>query len=142
LGILPIDEAIKVAEEKGLDLIEVSSNSDVVVCKIADFGKFRYEQIKKEKESKRKQKKQELKEVKFKNKIDKSGMNIKIQTIKRILDEGDKVKIVLQLVGKAKANPEKYKPLIEELLGTLGDVKIEKDITLDGNNIIAIVSKK
>ncbi len=138
---MSLRDALKVAEEKGLDLVEVAPNSNPPTCKIVDYGKFKYEMVKKEKEAKKNQKKQELKEVKIKNKIDKSGLILKLQTIKRILDEGDKVKITVQLIGKARAQPEKYKSIIEEIISQLPNVKVEKEITIDNFNIYAIVSK-
>ncbi|MFN3477797.1 MAG: translation initiation factor IF-3 [bacterium] len=144
LGIMSIKEALSLAEEKGMDLVEVSPNSDPPTCKIVDYGKFKYELVKKEKEAKKNQKKQELKEIKLKNKIDKSGLNLKIQTIKRILDEGDKVKVTLQLIGKSRATPEKYKYILQEILDSLQNekIKIEKEITIENFNIYTIIFKQ
>ncbi|MDW8132268.1 MAG: translation initiation factor IF-3 [Candidatus Calescibacterium sp.] len=141
LGIMDISDALDLASEKGLDLVEVAPNSNPPTCKIVDYGKFKYEIIKKEREAKKNQRKQELKEVKLKNRIDKSGLSIKVQTIKRILDEGDKVKITLQLIGKSRAQPEKYKSVLEEVLSQLGNIKIEKEVTIDNFNIYTIVTK-
>lgn len=138
---MDIRQALELAEEKGLDLVEVAPNSDPPTCKILDFGKFKYELIKKEKEARKNQKKQELKEVKLKNKIDRSGIEIKVQTIKRILDEGNKVKITLQLIGKSRTQPERYKQIIEEIIAKIPNVKVEKEITVDNFNIYTIVSK-
>lgn len=138
---MDISDALDLASEKGLDLVEVAPNSNPPTCKIVDYGKFKYEIIKKEREAKKNQRKQELKEVKLKNRIDKSGLSIKVQTIKRILDEGDKVKITLQLIGKSRAQPEKYKSVLEEVLSQLGNIKIEKEITIDNFNIYTIVTK-
>jgi translation initiation factor IF-3 len=83
-----------------------------------------------------------LKEVIIKNKIDKSGINIKVQMIKRILEEGDKVKIVLQLLGKSKFTPDKFKPILQEILEQLKDIRIEKDITIEDKNMYVIISPK
>lgn len=137
---MDISDALKLVQEKGLDLVEVSPKSNPPICKIVDFGKFKYEMIKKEREARKKQKKQELKEVKLKNKIDKSGINIKIQTIKRLLDEGNKVKVTLQLVGKSRSQPEKYKAMLEEIVSQIPNIKIEKEITIDNINIYTIIS--
>ena len=137
-----LKDALKLADSKNLDLVEVSPDSNPPVCKIVDYGKFRYEIIKKEKLAKKNQKKQELKEVIIKNKIDKSGVNIKVQMIRRILEEGDKVKIVLQLLGKSKLTPDKFKPILQEILSQLSDIKIEKDITLEDRNLYVIVAPK
>ncbi len=137
-----IKDALKLADSKNLDLVEVAPEANPPVCKIVDYGKFKYELIKKEKVAKKNQKKQELKEVIIKNKIDKSGINIKIQMIKRILQEGDKVKIVLQLLGKSKFTPDKFKPILQEIIEQLNDIKIEKDITIEDRNIYVIVSPK
>lgn len=137
-----IKDALRLADSKNLDLVEVAPEANPPVCKIVDYGKFKYELIKKEKNAKKNQKKQELKEVIIKNKIDKSGINIKIQMIKRILQEGDKVKIILQLLGKSKFAPDKFKPILQEILEQLGDIKIEKDISIEDKNIYVIVSPK
>jgi translation initiation factor IF-3 len=137
-----IKDALKLADSKNLDLVEVAPDANPPVCKIVDYGKFKYELIKKEKLAKKNQKKQELKEVIIKNKIDKSGINIKVQMIKRILKEGDKVKIVLQLLGKSKFNPDKFKPILQEILEQLKDIRIEKDITVEDKNIYVIISPK
>ncbi|MGB9638470.1 MAG: translation initiation factor IF-3 [bacterium] len=142
LGIMNIKDALKLADSKNLDLVEVAPEANPPVCKIVDYGKFRYELIKKEKNAKKNQKKQELKEIIIKNKIDKSGINIKVQMIKRILEEGDKVKIVLQLLGKSKFTPDKFKPILQEVLEQLGDIKIEKDISIEDKNMYVIVSPK
>lgn len=142
LGVMNIRDALKLADSKNLDLVEVAPDANPPVCKIVDYGKFKYELIKKEKLAKKNQKKQELKEVIIKNKIDKSGINIKVQMIKRILKEGDKVKIVLQLLGKSKFNPDKFKPILQEILEQLKDIRIEKDITVEDKNIYVIISPK
>jgi translation initiation factor IF-3 len=137
-----IRDALKLADSKNLDLVEVAPDANPPVCKIVDYGKFKYELIKKEKIAKKNQKKQELKEVIIKNKIDKSGVNIKVQMIKRILEEGDKVKIVLQLLGKSKFTPDKFKPILQQILEQLKDIRIEKDITIEDKNIYVIISAK
>lgn len=137
-----IKDALKLADSKNLDLVEVAPDANPPVCKIVDYGKFKYELIKKEKIAKKNQKKQELKEVIIKNKIDKSGISIKVQMIKRILQEGDKVKIVLKLLGKSKFTPDKFKPILQEIIDQLNDIKIEKDITVEDRNIYVIVSPK
>lgn len=142
LGVMNIRDALKLADSKNLDLVEVAPDANPPVCKIVDYGKFKYELIKKEKIAKKNQKKQELKEVIIKNKIDKSGINIKVQMIKRILEEGDKVKIVLQLLGKSKFTPDKFKPILQEILEQLKDIKIEKDITIEDKNMYVIISPK
>ncbi len=142
LGVMNIKDALKLADSKNLDLVEVAPDANPPVCKIVDYGKFKYELIKKEKLAKKNQKKQELKEVIIKNKIDKSGINIKVQMIKRILEEGDKVKIVLQLLGKSKFTPDKFKPILQEILEQLKDIRIEKDITVEDKNIYVIISPK
>jgi len=137
-----IKDALKLADSKNLDLVEVAPDANPPVCKIVDYGKFKYELIKKEKNAKKNQKKQELKEVIIKNKIDKSGINIKVQMIRRILEEGNKIKIVLQLLGKSKFTPDKFKPILQEILEQLRDIRIEKDITIEDKNIYVIISPK
>ncbi len=141
LGILPTYKAIRLARERGLDLIEVAPNADPPVCRIMDRGKYMYERKKKEKEMRRKQKAQEMKEVTIKSHIDRSGLDIKEKTIRRLLEEGNKVRVTVRLLGRAHFDPSHIKREIEELLERLGDVaKVEFPPKVEGRIMYTILS--
>lgn len=106
VGILPIGEALALAKERGLDLVEVAPQADPPVCRIMDYGKFLYEQHKKAHEAKKHQKNVQVKEIKFRPKISIHDYTFKIRHVQRFLKEGHKVKITVMLRGREKAKPE------------------------------------
>ena len=106
LGVLSRDEALGLAEEAGLDLVEIQPNADPPVCKIMDFGKFRFEQQKKASEAKKKQKQVEIKEVKFRPVTDSGDYQIKMRNMRRFLAEGDRIKVVVRFRGREMAHTE------------------------------------
>ena len=143
LGILTVREAVAVAEERGLDLVEVSPAADPPVCKLMDYGKFRYEQAKKEKDSKVKRKSLEVKEVKLRPKIDEHDFQVKKVIAERILKGGDKVKITLMFRGREVVYTEIGKKLMERLYGELESVcALERSPKLEGRNMIMILAPK
>ena len=128
LGILTIKEALAKAAEDTLDLVEVSPNADPPVCRILDYGKFKYEQSKKDREAKSKRKSQELKEVKFRLKIDTHDYDTKVRIIKRLLEHGDKVKVTIMFRGR-------------ELSYTTQGLKILARVAKDMNEIAVVEHK-
>ncbi|MFC2157303.1 translation initiation factor IF-3 [Acidobacteriota bacterium] len=106
LGILPIEKALALAQESGLDLVEVAPQADPPVCRVMDYGKFLYEQHKKEHEAKKHQKQIQIKEIKFRPKISIHDYSFKVKHVLRFLNEGNKVKITVMLRGREKAKPE------------------------------------
>ena len=143
LGILAIREAINLAEERGLDLVEVSPATDPPVCKLMDYGKFRYEQSKKEKDSKVKRKSLEVKEVKLRPKIDEHDFQVKKVTAERILKAGDKVKITLMFRGREVVYTKIGEKLMDRLHEELSSIcALERSPKLEGRNMIMILAPK
>lgn len=121
LGILSIKEALQIAEENRLDLVEVASNSKPVVCKILDYGKFRYEKGKKEKESKKKQKIQVLKEIKLKPRIDKHDLEVKTKRIEEFLEKDFKIKVTVTLFGRERAHGDLAVKILDDISNNFKD---------------------
>ena len=115
LGILDTKEALALASEKGLDLVEISPNAEPPVCKIMDYGKFRFEKLKKDKENKKKQKQVVVKELRIKPHIDEHDMNTKISHIKKFLEKDHKVKVSLRLLGREKAHADTAIKVLDEI---------------------------
>ncbi len=120
LGVLPTSQAIQMARERGLDLVEIAPTAQPPVCKITDYGKFLYEQHKKDHEAKRHQKQIQIKEIKFRPKISVHDYDFKMNHVKRFLGEGNKVKITVMLRGREKQKPELGYQVLDRVLA---DVK-------------------
>ena len=120
LGVLPTVQAIQMARDRGLDLVEIAAAADPPVCKITDYGKFLYEQHKKDHEAKKHQKQIQIKEIKFRPKISVHDYDFKMKHVKRFLVEGNKVKITVMLRGREKQKPELGYQVLDRVLG---DVK-------------------
>ncbi len=143
LGVVGIREAMRKAEELGLDLVEISPNANPPVCKIMDFGKFKYREQKKAHEAKMKQKQVHVKEIKLRPVTDDHDYQIKMRNAKRFLEDGDKVKFVVQFRGREMAHQElglRYLERAEQDL--INDVVIEQRPKVEGRNAIMIVSPK
>jgi len=121
LGILTIQEALAKAKEAGIDLVEISPTADPPVCKILDFGKFRFEQEKKQRESKKKQKLVKLKEIRMQPKIEEHDLTFKVKHIREFLDEGCKVKVTIRFRGREMAHTELGRVVLDEVLEKLED---------------------
>lgn len=119
VGVLPLVEALNLARQKGLDLVEVAPEAKPPVCRIMDYGKFLYEQHKKAHEAKKHQKQSQLKEIKFRPKISSHDYNFKLKHIKRFLEEGNKVKVTVMLRGREKARPELGQQVLDRLLADI-----------------------
>lgn len=143
VGIIAIKDALAMAEEKELDLVEVSPNADPPVCKLMDYGKFKYEQHKKERDSKAKRKTLEVKEVKLRPKIDDHDFQTKSKTAQRILEEGDKVKVTLMFRGREVVYTKLGEQLLEKLFEEVSSIAlIERKPKLEGKNMIMILTPK
>lgn len=141
VGIVSPDEAVDMAEEAGLDLVEISPKAQPPVCKIMDFGKFKYEQQKKAAEAKKKQKIIEIKEVKFRPNIDDHDYDVKMRSVSKFLGEGDKVKVTLRFRGREMAHQELGRDLLNKVAGdieTLG--KIESMPRMEGRQMTMIIA--
>lgn len=121
-GVMVISEAMRLAERAGLDLVEISPNAVPPVCKIIDYGKFKYQQTKKEKESKRGQHQSKLKEVKMKPNIDTNDLMVKAKRARRFLEKGDKVRVTCMFRGREMAHPEIGKAVVNKFCEELHDV--------------------
>jgi len=143
LGVLPLREALRLAEEKQLDLVEVAPQAKPPVCRIMDYGKFRYEQSKKEKEAKKKQRVITVKEVKLRPNIDDHDFNVKAKNAIRFLKDGDKVKATIMFRGRQIVHPELGRKLLVRLAGEVADLaNVERTPKLEGKNMIMILSPK
>lgn len=121
-GIMVLSEAMRHAERAGLDLVEISPNAVPPVCKIIDYGKFKYQQTKKDKENKKGQHQSKLKEVKMKPNIDTHDLMVKVNRARGFLEKGDKVRVTCMFRGREMAHPEVGKAVVEKFCGELGDV--------------------
>ena len=139
---MPTAKALKMADEKDLDLVVVSPNQSPPVAKIMDYGKYKYETEKRAKEARKKQKVVDVKEVKVRYKIDVHDYNVRIKNIKKFLAQGDKVKIVVMLRGREVQHSNLAFDLANRFLTDLEDVQmtIEKKPGLDGRNVITILA--
>ncbi|MBS4014402.1 MAG: translation initiation factor IF-3 [Bacteroidetes bacterium] len=140
LGVFKIEEALNLAQEKGLDLIEISPKENPPVTKIIDFGKFLYEQKKKDKETKKK--KQEIKSLRISFRMGKHDIDIRKKQIIKFIADGQKVKIEMMLRGREMAHLELAKKIFNDLVINLGDgIKIEQPLTKQGKKINILLSK-
>jgi len=141
LGIIPTREAIKMAEEKEMDLVEIAPQAKPPVCKIIDFGKFAYELQKKEKLAKKNQQQQLMKEVRFKWRTDTHDFNFKVRHARDFLMEGNKVKGSVMFRGREITHHEIGKELLERFVAELQDIaKVDSPVKLEGKNITVILS--
>ncbi len=140
-GVVRPEEALEMAAEVGLDLVEISPNATPPVCKIMDFGKFKYEQQKKAAEAKKKQKVTEIKEVKFRPNIDTHDYDVKMKSVSKFLGEGDKVKVTLRFRGREMAHQELGRDLLQRVAGDIEDMgKIESMPKMEGRQMTMVIA--
>ena len=143
LGMLPIARALEIAEEKKLDLVLVSPNAQVPACKIMNYGKYKFEQSKKEKEAKKKQKVQETKELRITPNIEEHDFGFKAKNARKFLQEGNKVKITVRFRGRELNNIKMGENVLNDFAKELEDVAVvEKAPKLEGKNMFIILAKK
>ena len=143
LGIVPTPEALRMAKDKGLDLVEVSPNANPPVCKILDYGKYRFEQEKKLRDAKKNQKVLKLKEIRMQPKIGSGDFDTKAKHIQEFLDEGDKVKVTIRFRGRELAHTELGYEVLNEVLKRLTSAyNIEKPAAMYGRNMSMTISAK
>jgi translation initiation factor IF-3 len=136
-------EALRIAQEAGVDLVEVNPKASPPVCKILDFGKYKYEEKKKQREAKRKQTVVEVKEVKLRPKTDDHDLNVKARHAKKFIEGGNKVKITVRFRGREITHPEIARQQIQFFLTELSEiVNVEQYPTMEGRTMAAIVSPK
>ena len=141
LGILTVREAIAKAEELGLDLVEVAPTAVPPVCRIMDFGKYKYELNKKAAESKKHQTVIEVKEIKFRPRTDDHDIDFKLNNIKRFLAEGDKVKVTVMFRGREMAHPELGRAILDRVVQELQSIAVvEQSARMEGRNMFLMLS--
>lgn len=142
-GIVPIVEALAIAHEVGLDLVEVAPNASPPVCKLIDYGKYKFELEKKTRESKKTQKLTKLKEIRMQPKIEEHDLEFKTKHIKAFLSEGDKVKVTVRFRGRELAHTELGRDVLDSVLKLLEDgYVLEKEPSMEGRFMSMIISPK
>ena len=142
-GVIETLEALQLAESEGLDLVEIVPNASPPVCKILDYGKYRFNEQKKAAEARKKQKVVEIKEIKLRPGIDDHDYETKMKAVKRFFEEGDKVKFVLRFRGREMAHQDLGFRVLERVKAeTLGIAKIELEPSLDGRQMIMVLAPK
>lgn len=143
LGIMSARDAMKMAEDAGLDLVKIAPTAKPPVCKIVDYGKYKYEQIRKEKEAKKKQKVIEIKEIRLSPNIDTNDLNTKINAARKFLTKGDKVKITLRFRGREMAHMNSSKHILDDFAQSLSDIAvIEKAPKVEGRSMTMFLTEK
>ena len=142
-GIVPTIEALKLAKEKDLDLVEVSANANPPVCKILDYGKYRFEQEKKLRDAKKNQKVLKLKEIRMQPKIGSGDLDTKAKHVQEFLNEGDKVKVTIRFRGRELAHTDLGYDVLQEVLKRLTSAYVvEKAPAMDGKTMSMTISAK
>ena len=143
LGIMSAREAMKIAQEAELDLVKIAPAAKPPVCKIIDYGKYKYEQARKEKEAKKKQKTVEVKEVRLSPNIDTNDLNTKINNAKKFISKGNKVKVTLRFRGREMAHVQQSKHILDDFAETLADVAVvEKPAKMEGRAMSMVLAEK
>jgi translation initiation factor IF-3 len=143
VGIVSRNEALDMAADAGLDLVEIAPNADPPVCKILDFGKYKYEEQKKKNEAKKKQKIIEVKEVKFRPSIDDHDYDVKMRSMQKFIGEGDKVKVTMRFRGRELAHQEIGMDVLMRVKGDLDAIaKVEQFPRMEGRQMTMVVSPK
>ena len=143
LGIMSAREAMKIAQEAELDLVKIAPAAKPPVCKIIDYGKYKYEQARKEKEEKKKRKTVEVKEVRLSPNIDTNDLNTKINNAKKFISKGNKVKVTLRFRGREMAHVQQSKHILDDFAETLADVAVvEKPAKMEGRAMSMVLAEK
>lgn len=143
VGVVSLREGLEMAAEVGLDLVEVSPNADPPVCKILDYGKYKYEAQKKKNEARKKQKVIEVKEIKLRPNIDDNDYGVKMRAMRRFLDEGDKVKVTLRFRGREMAHQDLGSKVLERVRAELDDLaKIEQFPKMEGRQMVMVMAPR
>tara|TARA_B100000282_G_C31559841_1_gene411551 strand:- start:127 stop:570 length:444 start_codon:yes stop_codon:yes gene_type:complete len=141
LGVMSVPDALKRAEEEGLDLVEVSPNATPPVCKILDYGKYKYEQQKKAAEARKNQKTVDVKEVKIRPGIEEHDYQVKLKNARKFLEKGDKVKVTMRFRGREMAHQDIGMDLLKRMIEEVSDVgKVDLQPKLEGRQMIMVLS--
>ena len=143
LGIMSARDAMKLAREANLDLVKIAPTAKPPVCKIIDYGKYKYEQTRKEKEAKKKQKTVEVKEVRLSPNIDTNDLNTKVNNAKKFIGKGNKVKVTLRFRGREMAHVQSSKHILDDFAALLEDVAVvEKPAKMEGRSMSMVLTEK
>ncbi len=143
LGVMHIRRAVKIAQEKGLDLVEVAPNADPPVCRILDYGRFRYEQEKLAKEAKKKQKVGDIKTLRLRPNIAEGDIKTKIRNAQEFLEDGDKVKFVVIFRSREFSRPQLGEQLLKKIASALEEVgTVEKPPAMDGRQMVMVIAPR
>ena len=142
-GVVDLEKALEIAEEEGLDLVELSPNADPPLCKILDYGKYKYEQQKKANEARKKQKTVDVKEVKMSQRIEKNDYEVKMRNARRFLENGDKVKVSMRFRGREMAHQDIGRDLFSKMREELDELaSVELEPKFEGRQMIMILAPR
>jgi len=143
VGVVSREQALQLAEEGGLDLVEIAPNAEPPVCKIMDFGKFRFEQTKRAHAARRKQKQVQVKEVKFRPGTEEADYQVKLRNLRRFIEEGNKAKVTMRFRGREMAHQELGLELLDRVEQDLGDtITIEQRPKVEGRLMVMMIAPK
>ncbi|UUX51318.1 translation initiation factor IF-3 [Nisaea acidiphila] len=143
LGVMTVQDGIRRAEEFGLDLVEVSPNADPPVCKILDYGKYKYEAQKKKNEAKKKQKVIEIKEIKLRPNIDEHDFQVKMKNVRKFIGEGDKVKVTMRFRGREMAHQDLGMDVLNRVRDEMEEAaKVESYPKMEGRQMIMVIAPR
>lgn len=143
LGIMSSRDALKMAEDAGLDLVKIAPAAKPPVCKIVDYGKYKYEQVRKEKEAKKKQRVIEIKEIRLSPNIDTNDLNTKINVARKFLTKGDRVKVTLRFRGREMAHMNNSRHILDDFAESLSDISVmEKAPKVEGRSMTMFLTEK
>ena len=143
LGVLSLYQALAIADEAGLDLVEISPNAEPPVCKVLDFGKYKYELQKKENEARKKQKVIEIKEIEMRPGIDDHDYDVKMRAMQRFIAEGDKVKITLRFRGREMVHQDLGAKVLERVRTDMGEtIKVEQTPKMEGRQMTMVIAPR
>ena len=143
LGIMSAKEALQLAEEAGVDLVKIAPTAKPPVCKIVDYGKFKYEQTRKEKEAKKKQKVIEIKEIRLSPNIDTNDLNTKVNAARKFITKGDRVKVTLRFRGREMTHMNNSKHILDDFAEALADIAVvEKAPKVEGRSMTMFLAEK
>jgi translation initiation factor IF-3 len=142
-GVMPFFDALKIAEDAGLDLVEISPNSDPPVCKILDYGRFRFLEQKKANEARKRQKVIEIKEIKLRPGIDDHDYDVKMKSVRRFFEEGDKVKVTLRFRGREMAHVELGAKVLQRVKADTAEMaKVESEPSMEGRQMTMVLAPR
>ena len=142
IGVVPIEDALRRAEEAGLDLIEVAASADPPVCRIADLGRFRFEQDKRSRDAKKNQHVSEVKEVRLRPRTDEHDLQVRVRAARRFLEEGHKVKVEVRFRGREASHPEVARAQIDSIAAGVAYIAaVERPPALEGRTMFAILAR-